>query len=218
MFDMFRKGILSIVLFLVTFGVLHAQETSGNEPLDKSQWKELSKDLDYPSHSINDMTKEISTPSFSLSGIEYFFFALIVAALIFVIVLIVRSMGPANKTINPENLYEFDELDENLHETDLERILRNALEKGLFNLAIRVHFLIIIKALSESGEIVWKAGKTNRAYLKEMKLHRNYRSFYQLTRLYEKIWFGNEKLSEPLYAKVAPVYQQFNKGLGQDEK
>lgn len=220
MFDMFRKSIICIVLFLVGFGVSNAQSDGKQDALDKSQWESLSKELEYPREQmpVKEVAIPNTTPNVSFSWLKYLLFGVIVAALVFVIYLIAKNIEPSNKSLSRDSLYNFDGLEEDIHETDLESILRQAIEKGLYNLAIRVQFLIIIKTLSESGEILWKADKTNRAYLIEMKAHKEYRSFYQLTRLYEKIWFGNEALSEPLYEKVSPVYKQFNQTLSKNEK
>ena len=100
-----------------------------------------------------------------------------------------------------------DNLDEYLHETDLDRFLREALEKSDYPLAVRIYYLQIIKSLSEKNAIKWSREKTNRDYLRETREYRLGESFRVATRAYERVWYGNQTLSATDYARLEPEFK-----------
>ena len=221
---MFRRYVICLIVSLVSCCSLFGQEENSRQALDVNQWEELSGDLDFPiqkrvltEKNDNEVGESIDVSS-DFSGLKYIFLAFIVVAIVFIIYLIAKNASPINKNFKADNLYALDRLEEDIHERDLSSLLTKAIDQSLYNLAIRIHFLIVIKKLSEQERILWQADKTNRTYLKEMKSHPDYVIFYKLTRLYEKIWFGNEKLSFDVYTKVAPVYTKFNQALESNEK
>ncbi len=95
-------------------------------------------------------------------------------------------------------------LDEYIHETDLERFLREAMAAANWTLAVRIYFLQIIKHLSEQGAIEWSKEKTNRDYIREMRKHRMHNEFRDVVRHYERSWYGNLTLSAEEYARLEP--------------
>jgi hypothetical protein len=103
-------------------------------------------------------------------------------------------------------------LDDYIHETDLERFLREAVAAGDFPLAVRIYYLQIIKSLSERGSILWSKEKTNRDYLREMREHRLGQPFREATRDYERVWYGNQHLSASGFARLEPAFKSL---LGQ---
>ena len=98
-------------------------------------------------------------------------------------------------------------LDEYIHETDLERFLREALAASNWSLAVRLYFLQTIKQLSEKGVIVWSKEKTNRDYMREMRSHRLGNPFRDATRQYERVWYGNQGISAADFAKLEPEFK-----------
>jgi len=98
-------------------------------------------------------------------------------------------------------------LDEYIHETDLERFLREALASSNWPLAVRLYFLQTIKQLSEKGVIVWSKEKTNRDYLREMRSHRLSTQFRDTTRQYERVWYGNQEISAADFALLEPEFK-----------
>lgn len=98
-------------------------------------------------------------------------------------------------------------LDQYLHETDLERFLRAALANGNYALAIRLYYLQTIKDLSERGAIKWAKEKTNRDYLREMRNHTQHDAFRMATRTFERVWYGNDGLSADEFARMEPQFK-----------
>lgn len=222
MFDMFKKYLFCFVVILMSSFAIFAQDTDRKQVFDESKWEELSREMDFPIEQKPEAAEKSNDSSDSsdtdLSFLKYVFLIIVVLALVYVIYLIAKNSEPANKAFKGDSFYDLSRLEEDLHDTDLNALLTKALEQAMFNLAIRIHFLIIIKNLSQKEQIIWEVDKTNRAYLNEMKSHPDYKVFYKLTRLYEKIWFGDEALSQSIYTGIAPVYTKFNQRIAGDEK
>jgi len=111
-----------------------------------------------------------------------------------------RRIAKKEAHITPDNLESY------IHETDLERHLRDALARGEYNLAIRVHYLQIIRALSEKKYILWSKEKTNREYLRELRSTRLEEPVKNITGVYERIWYGNRRTEQDDYLLLAPDF------------
>ena len=98
-------------------------------------------------------------------------------------------------------------LDEYIHETDLDRFLREALAASNWPLAVRLYFLQTIKQLSEKEAIVWSKEKTNRDYLSEMRNHPLSTQFRDATRQYERVWYGNQPITSEAFARLEPEFK-----------
>ena len=55
-----------------------------------------------------------------------------------------------------------EKIEENIHESDLDKFIKQAESEEKYNLAIRLYYLAIIKELSLGKLIKWKRNKTNR--------------------------------------------------------
>jgi hypothetical protein len=98
-------------------------------------------------------------------------------------------------------------LEEYIHETDLDRFLREALASSNWPLAVRLYFLQIIKKLSEKEAIVWSKEKTNRDYLREMRSHRLSTHFLDATHQFEQVWYGNQPITVEAFAQLEPKFK-----------
>ena len=107
-----------------------------------------------------------------------------------------------------------DNLDAYIHETDLDRFLREALEQKNYPLAIRLYFLQIIKDLSQNGSIHWSKEKTNRDYLREMKPHPLSSAFQYTTTAFERVWYGNAPLTQPDFERLEPEFKELIRKIG----
>lgn len=107
-----------------------------------------------------------------------------------------------------------DNLDAYIHETDLDRFLREALAQRNYPLAVRIYFLQIIKDLSQKGAIRWSKEKTNRDYLREMYGHTLAQPFREATRAFEYTWYGNTPLSETEFKRLEPAFKSLLARIG----
>ena len=117
------------------------------------------------------------------------------------------GIGQKNKA-NPN--ITFENLEEHIHEVDLDALLQQALANNDYRQAIRIYYLIIIKQLSNSDAITWKKEKTNGEYVSEMYGKKNFEDFRQVTTLFERVWYGDMILDESKYQMVAPKFSALN--------
>lgn len=136
-----------------------------------------------------------------------------ILAVIFALVIIAYGIywmmqTPRNRTISRDGTeITLANLDEYIHETDLDRFLREALIASNWPLAVRLYFLQTIKQLSEKEAIVWSKEKTNRDYLREMRSHRLGTQFRDATRQYERVWYGNQPLTAAEFERLEPEFK-----------
>ncbi|MEO6757907.1 MAG: DUF4129 domain-containing protein, partial [Saprospiraceae bacterium] len=117
--------------------------------------------------------------------------------------------APRNRVIARDGVeITVDNLDQYIHETDLERFLREALAQGNYPLAIRLYYLQVIKDLSAKNLIRWSREKTNRDYQREMRLHRLAEPFRAATLRFEEVWYGNQTLDAATYQGLEPAFKQ----------
>lgn len=194
--------------------------------VDGQKWDEASGGLDY-SKDLPEPPKEHKQqlPSGPDSGIDWTaathglgiflqVLAVIVAALAIAYGIWRMLQAPRNRVIARDGVeITVDNIDHYLHETDLDRFLREALAQGNYALAVRLYYLQIIKNLSEKNALRWSREKTNRDYLREMRGHPMAEPFREATRLYERAWYGNQALTKTTYAGIEEKMKEVLAGV-----
>ena len=209
-----------IILFFV-FGIMNspvaAQEKvqKSNYTLDKQKWQQLVKDKSYYEKIPKKQEeKPIGSPGFSVGSgfLKVFFFSLVIFILVLVLLHFLNVPIFRGK-IKKRTFDIFNPDDGDIHEADLERMLRIALQDGQYKLAIRLYYLIIIRELSGKKIITWTKDKTNREYLNEMRPTRHYSPFRELTNIFERIWYGSEEVNAEHFEKIDPEFRNFIQSL-----
>lgn len=113
------------------------------------------------------------------------------------------SGGDSKRILNLEDI------EENLHESDLDRALRLALEAGDYRMAIRIYYLSVIKELSALNWIKWKRDKTNGQYVREMGEKPGNEAFRQLTVAFDRVWYSDEDIVQRHYEVLSPQFKAF---------
>jgi hypothetical protein len=98
---------------------------------------------------------------------------------------------------------------ENVHELDFDKLIQEAISTANFRLATRLHYLKMLKRLSDSGLINWQKNKTNFEYYYELKGEERRKQFYALTRLFESVWYGNFEISEAAFDENLKAFTGF---------
>lgn len=131
-------------------------------------------------------------------------------ALFFLLRSLLGVNQPKNKAVKPVlSVEELAQLEENLHQADLDYFIRQAIEQADYTLAIRLYYLAILKELSLKHYIYWKKDKTNRDYLREMNRTSMAMPFREITLLFERIWYGNVKLQQGDFEEIEPKFSTF---------
>lgn len=234
---MFRwmMAVLIIIGTHVTIPTFSQAENQPSQGWSNEQWEKAKEGLNYEEKLKEKKEREKSKPKQreessswdlreSLTNIfnsnlgKVLAIIIIVGLLAFALIkLLVDKRKSGDKKIIPASFSEnFEQIEDNLPETDLERFLRLALERGDFKQAIRILFLTTIQKLDETRQIQWKKDKTNLDYLREMRSQKGYGGFRELTLAYEIIWYGDTSITPEVYHKLNPLFNNYNNQLISD--
>jgi len=104
-----------------------------------------------------------------------------------------------NKKIKGEN--GFDYFEEDIHQENIDKKLKDAIREKNFRTAIRYYYLSLLKQLDASELIQWELGKTNRDYQHELKNRNILNDFVSLSGIYEYSWYGHFEVNEEKFVK-----------------
>ena len=146
---------------------------------------------------------------------------LIIGGGIIILVVILRSLlgfdgRPRNRKLKEEenaDKINIEKIEEDLHESDLDAFIQQALQQEDYPLAIRLYYLAGLKELSLQKLIKWKKDKTNKRYLLEMRNTSHFEQFSQITRMFERIWYGKSALNKVDFQQIEPAFKQFIKRI-----
>jgi len=154
------------------------REVPADEWNKAAEGMDYSKDLPKPPKERKKRAPSEPEPSFDWTGLTQGLGSFLqLLAVVFALGFIAYGIywmiqTPRNRSISRDGTeITLANLDEYIHETDLDRFLREALAASNWPLAVRLYFLQTIKQLSEREAIVWSKEKTNRDYLREMRGH-----------------------------------------------
>ncbi len=149
----------------------------------------------------------------SMSVIEILLKIIAVGIVIFVIYLIVKAiMNDEGQWIfgksSDKKIINYDEIEKNLQLVDFEKLIKEALKSGENRLAIRYHYLWLLKKMAAKEIIEWDVEKTNSDYLYEIKNVKLKEDFAYLSYLYNNIWYGEFDLEEKTSEKAIKAFQK----------
>ncbi len=100
------------------------------------------------------------------------------------------------------------EEEENISDSDYERLLRQSYLLGDMRMAARYLFLKTLQKLNEKELITFAADKTNSDYLYEMPQAKR-AAFSSLALYYEYIWYGNMAVAKYDFDKIEIKFNEF---------
>ncbi len=113
--------------------------------------------------------------------------------------------GKKNKKVHIKD----EELHENIHEINFPESILQFEKSGDFRSAVRYQFLFILKKLSDKKLIIWNPEKTNKDYAAELKVPHLKNEFYNLSYIFDYVWYGEFSITEENYLKFKDQYQSF---------
>ncbi len=154
--------------------------------------------INYPSTSFLQ-----SLPVFGKTAVILAIIALVAGLLYF---MSKSALFLGNADVNTE-LITLEDVENDLHESDLERFLRQALESGNYRLALRIYYLMILKNMSLKEWIEWKKDKTNYEYVRELRSKTDIQpQFRAITTLFERVWYGDTTVQKEDYEQLQPIF------------
>lgn len=161
------------------------------------------------------------------SGVWTAFFKLllIILGVVLISMLVFRLAGGSFEVAAPEKKIkgrnfagnvDIKRVEENLHKSDMEILIDQSLAKGEYMMAVRLHYLWAIKELSSKRLIKWKRDKTNRDYIREMRKTDLNKSFREVTRIFERVWYGTQDTLKQ--SDYLPIQQKLDAFIKQVKK
>ncbi|GAA3949160.1 DUF4129 domain-containing protein [Hymenobacter algoricola] len=98
---------------------------------------------------------------------------------------------------------------EDIHGIDFTTRLTEAEAVGNYRLAVRLGYLLVLHTLTTRHLIDWQPEKTNHDYLQQLTNTPWQTGFATLTRQFEYVWYGEQRLTAGSYAPVREARQQF---------
>lgn len=180
--------------------------------ISEQDWNEAKKEYTYqkktdqkqptkPKQQISESNKERSPILDNLLTKE------VAYAFILIIILSLLALMLKNFTIPTKQLKPISEntpiinIEERLMETDMDELIRMALEENNFQLAIRYTFLKTLKALVKKNKLIWKKQYTNRDYLFQLYDTQYFEPFKSAIFIYERKWYRNDISDKYEYEK-----------------
>lgn len=102
-----------------------------------------------------------------------------------------------------------EELHENIHEINFPQSIAKFENDGDYRSAVRYQFLYILKKLSDKKLILWNPEKTNKDYVAELKANHLKNDFYNLSYIFDYVWYGEFSIDENSYNKFKNQFQEF---------
>lgn len=211
----------------------YLEENISAQKLDKKKWEEITSDIDYSGVPIEQEETQDTTDRFgedeivqqrqrssggSLFGAGLFKFfaivALIAVGVMILYFLLNQGLTPENEKVKPTAI-TLENIEENIHETDLDRFIREAKAKGDFALAMRLYYLSVIKEMSLKKLIKWKRDKTNGEYLRELRSSPFFGDFNEVTNIFERIWYGDGKIDADSFGRVEGKFSSLAENIRQ---
>lgn len=121
----------------------------------------------------------------------------------------VRLFSKKAKTIQGD-----DYVTENIFEINYNEEIKSAVRDGNYRLAVRLHFLRLLKNLAEKNAIQYKEDATNFDYLLQLKNSSYYNGFFKVTRYYEYAWYGGFAVNEELFKTIKSDFDSLDTQLG----
>ena len=156
-----------------------------------------------------------STPLRDQPWFKTLMWLIIIGGFVFALISYLGSTNTGLFRRSVKNITDENQLDEteNIFEINYKERIDRAVRAGNFQLAVRLHFLQMLKTLSGKNMIQYKQDRTNFDYLTQLRSTSYYNDFFRLTRNYEYAWFGNFAVNEEMYRVIKNDFEKFDNGL-----
>lgn len=176
----------------------------------ESFWQKLLKKADRILRSIFGETVFAKSSELTAALVRLFAIILVGFLLYFIIKYILGKdgnfiFGKKNKKLN----LNVEELHENIHEINFPESIATFENARDYRSAVRYQFLYILKKLSDRKLINWNPEKTNKDYAAELKAAHLKNEFFDLSYIFDYVWYGEFNIDEQSYQKFKNQYQAF---------
>ena len=143
-------------------------------------------------------------------GLTIFQYVLIIAVIVIIILLLIKNDIRAvfyGKSASVS--IDFKEFEEDIHKINFDDLIADAISKGDYRKAVRLHFLKLLKELTDNNLIKWQIDKTNNDYSIELAKSKYNSKFKELALMYEYVWYGDFQLDESNFKSTIEKFKEF---------
>jgi hypothetical protein len=102
--------------------------------------------------------------------------------------------------------------EENIHEIEFDKDIRDAEKDGDYRKAVRLYFLKVLKNLSDNEMIYWDPNKTNYQYIYEVKGTNIHTPFVKCVNIFDNVWYGEYPIDVNYYNNNKALFEELSKG------
>jgi hypothetical protein len=142
--------------------------------------------------------------SINLGPLSWLFYLAIALAVVYLVYILFNEGGSGLfSSKQSKKLNGFEEITaENIENTDIDSLIKDAESNNDFRLAIRYYYLLVLKNLSLKNYIKFEDDKTNSEYLNEVSTTPFSEKFIYTSYLYNYIWYGEFPVDADQYNKA----------------
>lgn len=191
---------------------------------DETVWQKLNEELDYSGEAARPkpLEEQKEQEAFNFDGftlspfMQFLLISILIALLAWLVYNIITAseQNPfATKAKTDEEIPEvvtLERLEAELDKNEVLPLLSQAEQDKNYHLAVRLHFLALLKKLHTNGNIRWKKDLTNSAYLQQMQAQSSYPAFQSLTHTFERVWYGLQIPDEAEYKRIKSAFHAFS--------
>jgi Domain of unknown function (DUF4129) len=140
---------------------------------------------------------------------------LILTLLIGFIIWLFYKLNPGAKMMQSKEKPDvfFTEEEEIIKTGDIQKLIDKALKNKNYRLAVRYHYLLILKRLTDAEVITYEFDKTNSDYFSEVTSEELNQGFRKATNLYDYIWYGNFTVTETDFHKAQSIFRNLERNI-----
>lgn len=143
-------------------------------------------------------------------GLTIFQYVLIAAVIVIIVFLILKNdIRAVFYGKSASVVIDFKEFEEDIHKINFDQMIAEAMSRNDYRKAVRLHFLKLLKELTDNNLITWQIDKTNNDYLMELSNSKFSKQFQELALMYEYIWYGDFQLDETNFKNTISKFKDF---------
>ncbi|PJB11242.1 MAG: hypothetical protein CO119_11800 [Flavobacteriales bacterium CG_4_9_14_3_um_filter_40_17] len=133
-----------------------------------------------------------------------------IALLLVIVMLIIKGkISPLTADLSNPNAFAYTEDEALLNHPDLDGLVAEAIQNKDYRKALRFSYLKCIKSLAEQHQIDWQPDKTNTDYTRELQTIELRPEFINITRWYNRVWFGNFPVEADQFSELQVSFDKF---------
>lgn len=138
---------------------------------------------------------------------EHIIYIIVIVVIVFAVVML--SRGGLQRVFHgaPRAQARVQAVEEDIRELDLQALLGEAERSGDLRRAIRLHYLLVLRALVDRGLLEWSPDHTDREYAAQLQDGALRAAFQRSARVFQWVWYGELPLDRARYEVLRASFQ-----------